>query len=139
MRSRTWRSSTTLSTANQSASLSLFTVGACRAGRAAVTFSSFFAGALSFRSTRFCASSAPRSSIFSCSSFSRFAFTFHAFLFAMRRVVEVRIVSTMRRLFARSELPVSVRSTIASTSSGAFTSVAPQLNSTSAFTPFFFR
>ena len=38
MRSRTWCSSTTLSTANQSASLSLFTVGACRAGSADVIF-----------------------------------------------------------------------------------------------------
>src|SRR5476649_695726 len=48
------------------------------------------------------------------------------------------MVSTMRRLFAFSEEPVSVNSTIASTSSGAFTSVAPQENSTSAVTPFFF-
>ena len=41
----------------------------------------------------------------------------------------------MRKLLARKELPVSVRSTIASTSSGTFTSVAPQENSTSASTP----
>ena len=39
-----------------------------------------------------------------------------------------------RSLFARSDEPVSVISTIASTSSGALTSVAPQENSTSALT-----
>ena len=38
-------------------------------------------------------------------------------------------------LLARSEDPVSVTSTIASASTGGFTSVAPQLNSTFAFTP----
>ena len=48
-------------------------------------------------------------------------------------------VSTMRSLFARSEEPVSVTSTIASTRSGTFTSVAPQENSTSAVTPCFAR
>ena len=42
----------------------------------------------------------------------------------------------MRSLFARSELPVSVMSTMASTRSGTLTSVAPQENSISAFTPF---
>ena len=41
----------------------------------------------------------------------------------------------MRRLFARSELPVSVTSTMASASCGGLTSVAPQLNSTLAVTP----
>ena len=139
MRSRTWRSSTTLSTAYQPESLSLFTVGACRAGMTFTIFASVFSGALHFKSTRRWASSAPMSSILSCSSFARFALFFHDALFAMKRVVEVRIVSTMRRLFARSDDPVSVRSTIASTSSGAFTSVAPQLNSTSALTPCFLR
>ena len=38
----------------------------------------------------------------------------------------------MRSLFARSDEPVSVMSTMASTKSGTFTSVAPQENSTSA-------
>src|SRR5262245_41942585 len=42
---------------------------------------------------------------------------------------------TIRRLFARSDEPVSVTSTIASASRGGFTSVAPQLNSTLADTP----
>ena len=41
----------------------------------------------------------------------------------------------MRRLFARSDEPVSVMSAIASTKSGTLTSVAPHENSTSAFTP----
>src|SRR3954462_9009614 len=49
------------------------------------------------------------------------------------------IVSRMRSLFARSEEPVSVTSTIASTKSGTFTSVAPQENSTSAVTPWLAR
>ena len=49
--------------------------------------------------------------------------------------MDSRTVSTMRRLFARREDPVSVMSMIASTSSGAFTSVAPHENSTSAWTP----
>ena len=39
-------------------------------------------------------------------------------------------------MFAFSELPVSVTSTMASASIGGFTSVAPQLNSTFTFTPF---
>ena len=41
----------------------------------------------------------------------------------------------MRRLLARSELPVSVTSTMASARRGGLTSVAPQLNSTWASTP----
>ncbi len=39
----------------------------------------------------------------------------------------------MRSLLARSELPVSVTSTMASANSGGLTSVAPQLNSTLRF------
>ncbi len=45
----------------------------------------------------------------------------------------------MRSLLALMELPVSVTSTMASTRSGTLTSVAPQENSTSAFTPCFSR
>ena len=45
------------------------------------------------------------------------------------------MVSRMRNLFARNEEPVSVTSTIASTKSGTFTSVAPQENSMVASTP----
>ena len=43
--------------------------------------------------------------------------------------------SMMRSLLARSDEPVSVTSTMASASTGGFTSVAPQLNSTLAVTP----
>ncbi len=53
----------------------------------------------------------------------------------MNRVVLCSRSSTIRRLLARSELPVSVTSTMASASRGGFTSVAPQLNSTWAVTP----
>ena len=45
------------------------------------------------------------------------------------------IVSRIRSLFARSDDPVSVTSTIASTRSGTFTSVAPHENSIFAATP----
>ena len=51
-------------------------------------------------------------------------------LFAINCVFDSRTVSTMRSLFARSDEPVSVTSTMASANSGGFTSVAPQLNST---------
>ena len=44
-------------------------------------------------------------------------------------------VSMMRRRLARSVDPVSVASTMASASTGGFTSVAPHENSTSTFTP----
>ena len=59
----------------------------------------------------------------------------YAWRLAMNRVVLWSTSSTIRRLFARSELPVSVTSTIASASLGGLTSVAPQLNSTLALTP----
>jgi len=54
----------------------------------------------------------------------------------MNLVLVSSSVSMMRSLFARIELPVSVMSTMASTRSGTFTSVAPQENSTSAAMPF---
>ncbi len=54
---------------------------------------------------------------------------------AMNCVVLSSTVSTTRSLLARSELPVSVTSTMASASSGSLASVAPQLNSTLAVTP----
>jgi hypothetical protein len=57
----------------------------------------------------------------------------------MSCVFDSSTVSTMRSLLARSDDPVSVTSTIASASTGGFTSVAPQLNSTLAVTPFFAR
>jgi len=52
----------------------------------------------------------------------------------MSRGVEDSSVSTIRSLLARSEEPVSVTSTMASTNSWALISVAPQENSTSAVT-----
>ena len=48
----------------------------------------------------------------------------------MSCVFDSSTVSMMRSLLARSDEPVSVTSTMASASSGGFTSVAPQLNST---------
>ncbi|KJU82123.1 hypothetical protein MBAV_005684 [Candidatus Magnetobacterium bavaricum] len=48
--------------------------------------------------------------------FSFFQASCQAFLLAIKRVVDTRIVSTTRRLFARSEEPVSVSSTMASAS-----------------------
>ena len=65
----------------------------------------------------------------------RFAGCAQLALFAMNLVLVSSSVSTIRSLAARSELPVSVMSTIASTKSGTFTSVAPQENSSSTFTP----
>ena len=53
----------------------------------------------------------------------------------MNTVRDSSTVSTMRSRFARSDEPVSVISTMASASCGTFTSVAPQENSTRAFTP----
>src|SRR5206468_6458887 len=50
-------------------------------------------------------------------------------------VADSSTVSTMRRRLARRDEPVSVTSTMASASCGTFTSVAPQENSTWAFTP----
>ena len=53
----------------------------------------------------------------------------------MNTVRDSSTVSTMRSRLARSDEPVSVTSTMASASCGTFTSVAPQENSTRAFTP----
>ena len=57
----------------------------------------------------------------------------------MSWVLDSITVSMIFRLLARSEEPVSVTSTMASASTGGFTSVAPQLNSTLALTPCFAR
>ena len=69
------------------------------------------------------------------SIFARFSGFAQASLFAISTVFVSIKTSTILSLFARNELPVSVKSTIASTSSGTLTSVAPQENSTSASTP----
>ena len=70
------------------------------------------------------------------SSLRRFSGSSQESTLAISWVLDSSTVSTMRSLLARSELPVSVTSTMASASSGGFTSVAPQLNSTLALTPF---
>ncbi|OQB91119.1 MAG: hypothetical protein BWX84_01556 [Verrucomicrobia bacterium ADurb.Bin118] len=85
------------------------------------------------------ASSAPFNSIASVSILRRFHGSFQASWLAIKRGVELSNSSTIRSLLARSDEPVSVTSTMASTSSCAFTSVAPQENSTSALTPCFLR
>ena len=56
-------------------------------------------------------------------------------MLAISWVFDSSTVSMMLSLLARSEEPVSVTSTMASASTGGFTSVAPQLNSTLALTP----
>ena len=78
---------------------------------------------------------APSSSIRMSSSLRRFHASFQEFTLAMSCVFDSITVSMIRSLLARSEEPVSVTSTMASASSGGFTSVAPQLNSTLAVTP----
>jgi len=82
-----------------------------------------------FRPTLLRASIAALSRMEMFSIFSRLNLSSHACLLAINLVVELMTSSMMRRLFARRDEPVSVSSTIASTSR-AFTSVAPQLNST---------
>ena len=82
-----------------------------------------------FKPTLLAALIAALSSMEMFSIFSRLKLFCQAFLFAMSRGVEVSTVSIILRLFSFSDEPVSVSSTIAS-SSWAFISVAPQLNST---------
>ena len=69
------------------------------------------------------------------SSLRRFQSSFQESMLAINCVFDSSTVSMIRSLLARSEEPVSVTSTMASASTGGFTSVAPQLNSTFAVTP----
>ena len=69
------------------------------------------------------------------SSLRRFHSSSQACLLAINWVLDSSTVSMILRLLARSDEPVSVTSTMASASTGGFTSVAPQLNSTLAETP----
>ena len=69
------------------------------------------------------------------SSLRRFAGSSQDALLAINWVFDSSTVSMILSLLARSEEPVSVTSTMASASTGGFTSVAPQLNSTLALTP----
>ena len=74
---------------------------------------------------------APRSSTARFSILARFCGSSQASLLATSLVVDSRITSTTRSLFATSEDPVSVMSTMAPTPGRlAFTSVAPQEYST---------
>ena len=82
-----------------------------------------------------CAARAPCSMRTICSILARLAGLAQAALFATRTVVVSISWATMRSLLALMEEPVSVMSTMASASSGTFTSVAPQENSTSHSTP----
>ena len=60
-------------------------------------------------------------------------------MLAISCVFDSSTVSMILSLLARRLEPVSVTSTMASASTGGFTSVAPQLNSTLAVTPCFAR
>ena len=78
---------------------------------------------------------APSSSIFRSSSLRRLLGSRQDSLLTINCVFDSITVSMIFSLLARSEEPVSVTSTMASASTGGFTSVAPQLNSTFAVTP----
>jgi hypothetical protein len=73
------------------------------------------------------------------SSFLRFQASAQASRLAISRGVLSNTVSRTRSWLARRLEPVSETSTMASASSGGFTSVAPKENSISAVTPCFFR
>ena len=132
---RTVDSSRIVFTASQPSSLSVEIVGRLSAGSTASTASRLIFSTLSIKPTLPSALIAPSSSIFMSSSFWRFSGSFQESTLAINWVLDSSTVSMMRSLLARSEEPVSVTSTMASASSGGFTSVAPQLNSTFAVTP----
>ena len=69
------------------------------------------------------------------SSLVRFHSSASAVALAISCVFDSSTVSMMRSRLARSDDPVSVTSTIASASTGGFTSVAPHENSTLTLTP----
>ncbi len=110
------------------------------AGKSLITFSRFFFDTFIFNPTLPSDIIALFSRRIISSIFAFFTLSLNDFLFTINCVVERHTVSTMRRLLALRLDPVSVSSTMASTSPAAtLTSVAPQLNSTSAFTLFFLR
>ena len=118
-------------TATQSGSLKDEMVGRCRAGSCAITVSRSARFTFSISPTRPCAAIAAFSSSAMVSIFSRFHGSSMARGLATSCVLLSINVSMMRRRLARSVEPVSVASTIASASTGGFTSVAPHENSTS--------
>jgi hypothetical protein len=85
---------------------------------------------LSIKPTRPCASIAARRSRAIFSILVRFHASASAASLAMSCVLDSITVSRMRRRLARKVEPVSVASTMASASTGGFTSVAPHENST---------
>ena len=93
-------------------------------------------GTFIIRPTLPSAAIAPRSMSTISSIFCFFQGSAYERSLVIKRVVLCSKSATMRKLLARSELPVSVTSTMASASRGGLTSVAPQLNSTCASTPF---
>ena len=129
------RLGTTDSTACMSPDASRVTVGEDIAGSTASTSSSRVAGTLSFTSTWPRARIAPCSSRATSSIAARLAGSAYAAALATSSVYEVSSVSRMRSPFLRSDEPVSVRSTTASTMSGTFASVAPYDGTTTALTP----
>src|SRR5579885_2594564 len=132
---RTVDSSRMVFTASQLPSLSGEMVGFFKAGSTASTAPRRSFSTFSIKPTLPSALMAPSSSMRISSSLRRLCGSFHESRLAMSWVLDSSTVSTMRSLFARSDDPVSVTSTMASASTGGFTSVAPQLNSTFAVTP----
>ena len=120
----------TLSTANQSLALRFDTVGAVIAGRSAITSWRRAAGTFILRPTWASARRAPPRRRPICSTFSRFHGTSHAARLAISCGTDSNSSHTIRSPWARIVEPVSVTSTMASTSpSATFASVAPHENS----------
>ena len=128
-----------VSMANQFLSANSDIVGFFRAGNKEMTFCKFFFSTFIFKPTLLSALRAPFKSKATSLIFFFFQEFLKDFLFAINLVVDSKIVSMTLSLLARKEDPVSVKSTIASTSSGTFTSVAPHENYTSALTLFFLK
>ena len=129
------RLGTTDSTARMSPEASAVTVGEDIAGSTASTSSSRSAATLSLTSTCPRARIAPDSSSATSSITARLAGSSDAARLATSSVYELSSVSRIRSPFLRSDEPVSVRSTIASTMSGTLASVAPYEGTTTALTP----
>src|SRR6202795_2087870 len=132
---RTTASSTMVLIATQSGSLKAEIVGFFNAGRTPRTACRSSRWTFRSRPTLLAAAIAPCSIRIRFSAFSRFQESAAAARFMMNTVADYSTVSTIRKRFARSDEPVSVTSTMASASCGTLTSVAPQENSTRAFTP----
>ena len=137
--SRTVFSSTTVSTASHLLSLKGEMVGEFKAGRRERTLFNPSFLTFIFSPTFPSAAKAPKRRTFKFSILDLFQEFFQEEGLAMSFVFDSITRSIIRKLFACRDSPVSVSSTIASASSGGFTSVAPQENSTLAFTLYFFK